>query len=53
MSDLSAEIDAYAAYLNVPADRFEDPDQRAMFEADRAKARRAMEIAWLDRLRAI
>lgn len=43
----SDDIEAYAAYLNVPRDRFEDAEQE-MFDEDLEKARAAMERSWLE-----
>lgn len=45
--DVAAEVSAYAAYLNAPRDRFDD-DERRLLDEDTAKARAAMETAWLE-----
>lgn len=44
--DLAAATEAYAAYLNTPRGVLDDAEQR-MFDEDLAKARAAVEIAWL------
>jgi hypothetical protein len=48
-SNISDEIDAYAAYINAPRHRFDDDDDHdelKMLDEDTAKARLAMENAW-------
>ena len=45
--DIAAAIEAYAAYLNAPRGVL-DPDEQQLFDEDLAKARAAMERAWLD-----
>jgi hypothetical protein len=44
--DLAAATEAYAAYLNAPRGVLDPADQR-MFDEDLAKARAAVEMAWL------
>ena len=44
--DLAAATEAYAAYLNTPRGVL-DTDQQQLFDEDLAKARAAMETAWL------
>ncbi len=41
--------EAYAAYRNAQPERYEDPVDREHFEADREKARRALDDAWVAR----
>jgi hypothetical protein len=44
--DLGAATEAYAAYLNAPRGVL-DADEQQMFDEDLAKARAAVESAWL------
>jgi hypothetical protein len=44
--DVGAETEAYAAYLNAPRGVL-DGDEQHLFDQDLAKARAAMERAWL------
>ena len=44
---VAATVEAYAAYLNTPRGIFDAEEQR-LFEEDLAKARAAMERAWLE-----
>ena len=44
--DLAAATEAYAAYLNAPRGVL-DADEQQMFDEDLAKARAAVESAWL------
>ena len=44
--DLAAATEAYAAYLNTPRGVL-DSDEQQLFDEDLAKARAAMETAWL------
>ena len=44
--DLAAATEAYAAYLNAPRGVL-DPAEQRMFDEDLAKARAAVEMAWL------
>jgi hypothetical protein len=44
--DLAAATEAYAAYLNAPREVF-DPAEQQMLDEDLAKARAALETAWL------
>ncbi len=44
--DLAAATEAYAAYLNAPRGVLH-PDEQQMFDEDLAKARAAVESAWL------
>ena len=46
LSDLAAATEAYAAYLNAPRGVLDAAEQR-MFDEDLAKARAAVEMAWL------
>jgi hypothetical protein len=48
---LSDDTEAYAAYLNGHAQAIDQlrPEELEEYEADMAKARRAMEVAWLER----
>lgn len=41
------EVEAYAPYLNAPRSHLE-PDELALLDEDTAKAREAMERAWLE-----
>jgi hypothetical protein len=43
---VAAATEAYAAYLNTPHGIL-DPDEQRLFDEDLAKARAAMERAWL------
>jgi hypothetical protein len=45
--DLSGTVEAYAAYLNAPRG-FLDSEEQLLFDQDLAKARAAMERAWLE-----
>jgi hypothetical protein len=45
--DVSAETAAYAAYVNAPRGVLDD-DEQQLFDEDLAKARAAMERAWLE-----
>ena len=45
-ADLAAATEAYAAYLNAPRGAL-DAAQQVMFDQDLAKARAAVETAWL------
>jgi hypothetical protein len=45
--DLAAATEAYAAYLNAPRGIL-DADEQQLFDEDLAKARAAMEEAWLE-----
>ena len=45
--DLSGAVEAYAAYLNAPRG-FLDSEQQSLFDEDMARARAAMERAWLE-----
>jgi hypothetical protein len=44
---VGAATEAYAAYHNTPRGIF-DPDEQQLFDEDLAKARAAMERAWLE-----
>jgi hypothetical protein len=44
--DLASATEAYAAYLNTPRGVL-DTDEQQLFDEDLAKARAAMETAWL------
>ena len=44
---LAAATEAYATYLNTPRGILDDEEQR-LFDQDMAKARAAMELAWLE-----
>jgi hypothetical protein len=46
---VAAATEAYAAYLNTPRGIL-DPDEQQLFDEDLAKARAAMERAWLEAL---
>jgi hypothetical protein len=46
LDDLGEETEAYAAYLNAPRG-FLDSDEQELFDEDLARARAAMERAWL------
>lgn len=45
--DVSGAVEAYAAYLNAPRG-FLDTEEQLLFDEDLAKARAAMERAWLE-----
>ena len=45
--DVSGAVEAYAAYLNAPRG-FLDSEEQLLFDQDLAKARAAMERAWLE-----
>jgi hypothetical protein len=45
--DVSGAVEAYAAYLNAPRG-FLPSDEQALFDEDLARARAAMEQAWLE-----
>jgi hypothetical protein len=45
--DVSGAVEAYAAYLNAPRG-FLDHEQQQLFDEDLARARAAMERAWLE-----
>lgn len=45
--DVSGAVEAYAAYLNAPRG-FLPSDEQALFDEDMARARAAMERAWLE-----
>ena len=45
--DLSRAVEAYAAYLNAPRGIL-DSEQQSLFDEDMARARAAMERAWLE-----
>jgi hypothetical protein len=45
--DVSGAVEAYAAYLNAPRG-FLDTEEQLLFDQDLAKARAAMERAWLE-----
>ena len=46
---VAAATEAYAAYLNTPRGIL-DADEQQLFDEDLAKARAAMESAWLEAL---
>jgi hypothetical protein len=46
-NDVSLAVEAYAAYLNAPRG-FLSSDEQALFDEDLARARAAMERAWLE-----
>ena len=46
LDDLGAETEAYAAYLNAPRDVL-DRGEQELLDQDVARARAAMERAWL------
>jgi hypothetical protein len=49
VSTLSEATEALAAYINCSVGSgFEDADEQSMFDEDLAKARRAVEVAWLE-----
>jgi hypothetical protein len=45
--DVSGAVEAYAAYLNAPRG-FLDHEEQLLFDEDLARARAAMERAWLE-----
>jgi hypothetical protein len=45
--DVSGAVEAYAAYLNAPRGIL-DHEEQALFDEDMARARAAMERAWLE-----
>lgn len=45
--DVSGAVEAYAAYLNAPRGIL-DNEEQLLFDQDLAKARAAMERAWLE-----
>jgi hypothetical protein len=45
--DVSGAVEAYAAYLNAPRGILSS-EQQALFDEDMARARAAMERAWLE-----
>jgi hypothetical protein len=45
--DLSGAVEAYAAYLNAPRGIL-DHEEQQLFDEDMARARAAMELAWLE-----
>ena len=45
--DISGAVEAYAAYLNAPRGIL-DSEQQSLFDEDMARARAAMERAWLE-----
>ena len=45
--DVSGAVEAYAAYLNAPRG-FLDHEEQMLFDEDMARARAAMERAWLE-----
>ena len=47
LHDVGGAVEAYAAYLNAPRG-FLPSDEQALFDQDLAKARAAMERAWLE-----
>lgn len=47
LADPGATTEAYAAYVNAPREHLDD-EQRALLDEDCAKARAAMERAWLE-----
>jgi hypothetical protein len=46
-SDVGVATEAYAAYLNAPRGIL-DSDEQMLFDEDLARARAAMELAWLE-----
>jgi hypothetical protein len=46
-SDVGGAIEAYAAYLNAPRGVL-DQEEQLLFDEDMARARAAMERAWLE-----
>ncbi len=47
VNDVGLATEAYAAYVNAPRDVL-DIDEQQLFDEDLAKARAAMERAWLE-----
>jgi hypothetical protein len=45
--DIGGAVEAYAAYLNAPRG-FLDSEEQVLFDQDMARARAAMERAWLE-----
>jgi hypothetical protein len=45
--EVGVETEAYAAYLNAPRGML-DSDEQVLFDQDMARARAAMERAWLE-----
>jgi hypothetical protein len=45
--DVGMATEAYAAYLNAPRGIL-DSDEQMLFDEDMARARAAMELAWLE-----
>jgi hypothetical protein len=45
--DVSGAVEAYAAYLNAPRGIL-DREEQLLFDEDMARARAAMELAWLE-----
>ncbi|HTX11578.1 MAG TPA: hypothetical protein VME22_23345 [Solirubrobacteraceae bacterium] len=45
--DVGVATEAYAAYLNAPRGIL-DTDEQMLFDEDMARARAAMELAWLE-----
>jgi hypothetical protein len=45
--DVAGAVEAYAAYLNAPRGIL-DHDEQLLFDEDMARARAAMEQAWLE-----
>jgi hypothetical protein len=45
--DVGVATEAYAAYLNAPRGIL-DSDEQMLFDEDMARARAAMELAWLE-----
>ena len=45
--DVGVATEAYAAYLNAPRGIL-DSDEQTLFDEDMARARAAMELAWLE-----
>ena len=45
--DVAGAVEAYAAYLNAPRGVLDD-DEQLLFDEDMARARAAMERAWLE-----
>ncbi|MGB8877986.1 MAG: hypothetical protein ACLP4R_29490 [Solirubrobacteraceae bacterium] len=45
--DVGMATEAYAAYLNAPRGIL-DSDEQLLFDEDMARARAAMELAWLE-----
>lgn len=46
-NDVSGAVEAYAAYLNAPRGVL-DSEEQLLFDQDMARARAAMERAWLE-----